>query len=192
MQKLKNLFTYYPMKKYYYFTTDLHSFNANSVLLKVSVGSSYKDAAKLTLVGEYCKMNAWYFEIVSDLSDKAVSNLAKRIFSGCFLPILRLKTAEVSISSLYRMIIENTLDSFMNGVTSHPNLFPFLMATDSRFYFLQSVGQRFKTASPVIRKNLKRALEHDSIRSLVNFGLILILFICASMLEQCEREIMMY
>ena len=180
------------MKTYFYFTKDLGNFRATSVVLKVAVGDSIEDDTKRALVGEYCRDNGFYFKKVSVTSDRALLNVAKSLFSGCSLPLLRLRMGCAEISELYTLIISGRLDSYLSGINSPNGLCNFLMSIDSSFYFNQKAANKRKTAFSDIRKNLKSAWQRDSIRSLVLFGLILSLFIFSTLLPKWEAMICLY
>lgn len=180
------------MKHYYYFFKDMQNFNRESVILKVAVGSSFSDGAKYSLVREYCKDCGFYFHKVSRSSDLTVDMLAKKLFPGSLMPRLRLRSDVVSISELYQVILDDSLDLFLSGITAPINLYSFLLKSDSKFFFKAKQAHKKKLPFPSVRKNLKSAWQRESVRVSVCFGLILALFVTSLLLDAWERQLMMY
>lgn len=83
-----------------------------SFVYHVWVGSSLREFAKKRLVEEFCRDNGIYFVKWSSEVDSFLDEKAKRfrdngnVFCSCFA------SASVTISELYSMLIDGTLDAF--------------------------------------------------------------------------------
>lgn len=83
-----------------------------SFIYVVRVGSSLREFAKYRLVEEFCKDNGLYFEKWSTEVDSFLDEKQNRyrkngnVFASCFF------RESVTISDLYRMLIDDTFDAF--------------------------------------------------------------------------------
>lgn len=100
------------MKSKYCFLRDVGNLVPGSFVYHVWVGSSLREFAKKRLVEEFCRDNGIYFVKWSSEVDSFLDEKAKRfrdngnVFCSCFA------SASVTISELYSMLIDGTLDAF--------------------------------------------------------------------------------
>ena len=175
------------MKSNYYFVLDLNKFSPQIVVYTVSVGSSHREQVKFALVREYCENCGMYFHPVSVTSDKAIDNLAERLFPGSLLPRLGLRRAKVTISQIYSMIIDDSFGAYENSLTESPSKLHVLNVLDPVFHFQNSKPKSNTFLPSVQRKNLKSA-ERESIgQAIIGFWLILVIYVIASMI--CSTEL---
>lgn len=175
------------MKSYYYFVRDLSHFQAESVVYKVAVGSSDREQAKHALLKEYARDCGFYYQIVSDTSDKAIGMLAEGVFHKGAASRILIRIASVSVSQLYRMAIEDSFAKFEARMTFQPAYFHILSCFG---IILKSpaVSLRGKAGKPVRqRKNLSHDKKMSPKEAICAFGLILIIFLIAGFLEGMER-----
>lgn len=174
------------MKRRYVFARNLAKFDRDDVIYIVLVGSSQRDQIKLSLLQEYSKDAGCYLRPVSDETDKALDNLAKSLFSGCQWPRLMLRKTEMTISVLYRIVEDDSFESFESTLVQPQSLFHLLHFIDPHFSLNVNVLQSGTFLPSVPRKYLK-TFKRESIQgAVVNFGLILITFIVAAIV--CGHE----
>lgn len=175
------------MKSYFWFVRQMHGFGVDDVVYKVSVGSSMREQAKLALVQEYAKDCGMYLERVSDSSDMAISNLAKSLFKDSSLANLYLRRANLTISQLYKIIIDDSFEKFEKSVTfSHSHALLLSLISPSSFYH-QKQSHSNTICQPYRRKNLSQSGGNEITNVLIKAGFILALFLLSGYLEHLER-----
>lgn len=100
------------MKHKYCFLRNHGSFKPDDVIYVVMVGSSVRESAKFTLVDEYCKDCGLYFHRWSSQVDSAISQAKRQYRSDGNVIAHPFRTAVVSISELYRMIVDDSFDAY--------------------------------------------------------------------------------
>lgn len=175
------------MKHYYYFVRNLGGFGSDDVVYKVAVGSSMREGAKCELLKCYARDCGFYFHQVSEESDRAIENLAKSLFQGSAFSTLYLRRANLSITDLYRLVIEDGLDAFEKNLTTTPQTFRLLSQLSPSFFFLNRSIKSITKCQPYRRKYLSPEKGSDITRALIGFCLILVLFIISGYLEGLER-----
>jgi hypothetical protein len=175
------------MKRFYWFVRNLNGFGPDDVVYKVAVGSSMRESAKLALVQEYVKDCGMYLKVVDDTSDKTISMLANSLFGGSSLSTLYLRRANVSISQLYDLIVDDSFVRFEASVSfskTHALLLS-LISPSSHWY--QNQSHCNTTCQPYRRKYLSDAGSTEIQDVLVKAGFILALFALSGYLEHLER-----
>lgn len=100
------------MKSKYCFLRDVGNLVPGSFVYQVWVGSSLREFAKLKLVEEFCRDNGIYFVKWCSQVDSMLDEKAKRfrdngnVYTSCFA------SASVTISELFRLIIDDGFDAF--------------------------------------------------------------------------------
>lgn len=108
------------MKSKYCFLRDVGHLVPGSFVYQVWVGSSLREFAKKRLVEEFCRDNGIYFQKWSSEVDSFLDEKAKRFldngnaFCSCFA------SASITISELYAMLIDDTLDAFEANQVATP------------------------------------------------------------------------
>ena len=175
------------MKRYYYFVRNLNGFGPDDVVYKVAVGSSMREHAKLTLVSEFAKDCGMYFHPVSDVSDRAIDSLANSLFKGTSFALMHLRRANVSISGLYQMIVDDSFTAFEKNLAEPSAKIRLLSLLSPSFFFINHTSNSNTTCQPRRRKYLSLAEGSENTRVLIGVCLILVLFMLAGYLEGLER-----
>lgn len=171
------------MKKYFRFVREPHNFTARSVIYVVAVGKSRAEQTKLALVKEYCKDVGFYFQSVSPESDKAIELLKDRIRGNCPRWRFFFRTCKCTINELYAMIIDDTFAQVEDNLTEQRGFFLFKSYIDPNFYFQNQSKKVLLSCHPSGRKHLSQKGSKVTMSAIINFGLILALFLAAGWLE---------
>lgn len=174
------------MKRHYWFVRQMHQFGVDDVVYKVAVGSSMREHAKLELVKQYCKDCGMYFHLVGDDSDRAIELLANSLFPDSSFSMLYLRRANVSISELYDMIVDDSFKGYEDTLTfthAHALLLSILSPSS---YYAQAHNQCNTTCQPYRRKYLSQTDRAEIQGVLLKCGLILALFLLSGWLEHQE------
>lgn len=171
------------MKRYFYFVPNLHNFGREDVVFVVSVGISQREQTKLALLNEYAKDCGMYLKPRSVTSDLAIDHLKKTLFPNWRFLHSPLKMAYLPISDLYRLIIDGDLNLFTKSIKEPSGSFFFRQMSDPYFLFKQNQGRQAKHTATALRKYLKSYERDEFLRAVINFGLILAVFLLAGWLE---------
>lgn len=175
------------MKRYYYFVRNLNGFGSDDVVYKVAVGSSMREHAKMVLVSEFARDCGMYFQPVSDKSDRAISSLANSLFKGTSFALMYLRRANVSISDLYQMIVDDSFITFERNLTEPKTKFRLLSLLSPSFFFINQPSKCITSCQPSRSKYLSPAEGSENTHVLISVWLILGLFLLAGYLEGLER-----
>lgn len=175
------------MKRYYYFVRNLNGFGSNDVVYKVAVGTSMREHAKMVLVSEFARDCGMYFQQVSDVSDRAISSLANSLFKGTSFALMYLRRANVSISDLYQMIVDDSFVTFEKNLTEPTTKFRLLSLLSPSFFFINQPSSCITKCQPSRSKYLSHAKGSENTHVLISVCLILVLFMLAGYLEGLER-----
>lgn len=175
------------MKRYYYFVRNLNGFCPDDVVYKVAVGSSMREHAKMILVSEFARDCGMYFQPVSDKSDRAISSLANSLFKGTSFALMYLRRANVSISDLYQMIVDDSFITFERNLTEPTTKFQLLSLISPSFFFINQPIKCITSCQPSRSKYLSPAEGSENTHVLISVWLILGLFMLAGYLEGLER-----
>ena len=175
------------MKRYYYFVRNLNGFGSDDVVYKVAVGSSMREHAKMVLVSEFARDCGMYFQPVSDKSDRAISSLANSLFKGTSFALMYLRRANVSISDLYQMIVDDSFITFERNLTEPKTKFRLLSLLSPSFFFINQPSKCITSCQPSRSKYLSPAEGSENTHVLISVWLILGLFMLAGYLEGLER-----
>lgn len=175
------------MKRYYYFVRNLNGFGSDDVIYKVAVGSSMREHAKMVLVSEFARDCGMYFQPVSDKSDRAISSLANSLFKGTSFALMYLRRANVSISDLYQMIVDDSFITFERNLTEPKTKFRLLSLLSPSFFFINQPSKCITSCQPSRSKYLSPAEGSENTHVLISVWLILGLFLLAGYLEGLER-----
>lgn len=175
------------MKRYYYFVRNLNGFGSDDVVYKVAVGSSMREHAKMVLVSEFAKDCGMYFQPVSDISDRAINSLANSLFKGTSFALMYLRRANVSISDLYQMIVDDSFVTFERNLTEPTTKFRLLSLLSPSFFVINQPSKCITSCQPSRSKYLSHAEGSENTHVLISVCLILGLFLLAGYLEGLER-----
>lgn len=180
------------MKRFYYFVRNLNGFCPDDVVYKVAVGSSMREQAKMVLVSEFAKDCGMYFQPVSDVSDRAIESLANSLFTGSAFALMYLRRADISISDLYRMIVDDSFTTFEKNLAEPTAKLRLLSLLSPSFYFINQPSKCITSCQPSRSKYLSHAKGSQNTSVAIAFGLILGLFMLAGYLEGLERAIYLF
>ena len=175
------------MKRYYYFVRNLNGFGSDDVVYKVAVGSSMREYAKMVLVSEFARDCGFYFQPVSDVSDWAINSLANSLFKGTSFALMYLRRANISISDLYQMIVDDSFVTFEKNLTEPTTKLRLLSLLSPSFLFLNQPIKCITSCQPSRSKYLSHAEGSENTQVLISVWLILGLFLLAGYLEGLER-----
>ena len=175
------------MKRNYCFVRKVGHFDREDVVYHVSVGDSLKDGAQLALIQEYCKDCGFYFKRWSDGVDRTINLLSKRLFPGTSFARLFLRSAQISIDDLYRMIIDDSFENFEKSLTVKPQWATLLTNISPTFHLLNSRKICNTPCHPPRRKYLSRRAWGERQKVALAAWLILVLFLTSAYLEHIER-----
>lgn len=175
------------MKRYYYFVRNLNGFGSNDVVYKVAIGSSMREHAKKVLVSEFAKDCGMYFQPVSDKSDRAISSLANSLFKGTSFALMYLRRANISISDLYQMIVDDSFTTFEKNLAEPTAKLRLLSLLSPSFFFINQPIKCITSCQPSRSKYLSHAKGSENTHVLISVCLILVLFMLAGYLEGLER-----
>lgn len=171
------------MTHYYYFVRNLNSFGIDDVVFLVRVGESQREQVKLALLREYCRDCGFYLRIRDEESDKAINMLRDSVYKGWHYLFSPLKVANLSISELYRMIIDDTIESYEKTLVQTRFSYNFRRKIDPNFLFSQKSQKIVKGPAIGKRKYLKSRQGVDAYGAVFGFALILAVFLLAAWLE---------
>lgn len=171
------------MSHYYYFVRKLNSFGVDDVVFLVRVGESQREQVKLALLREYCKDCGFYFSIRGEESDKAIELLRESVYKGWNYLFSPLKVANLSISQLYGLIIDDSIESYEKSLLQTRFSYNFRKKIDPNFLFSQNSKKNVIRPATGIRKNLKSGERIDAFGAFFGFALILAIFLFAAWLE---------
>lgn len=150
------------MKHKYCFLRNHGSFKPDDFIYTVWVGSSVREQTLLTLVDEYCKDCGLYLKLWSSQVDSALSKAKAQFRMDDNVIAHPFRTASVTISQLYEMIID---DSFVRFEASlQPNRFQLwlMFRNDPRYLQVHQKSNVLHNACPEESKNLSHGKMSES------------------------------
>lgn len=152
------------MKSKYVFIRNWPCINAGDFIYHVWVGSSRREQAKMLLVREFCKDCGLYFKLMAPQVDVDLEEIRNRFRKPTNVLANPFRSASVTISQLYQMIVEDSLGAFEENQVESPSSLWWNFHNDPNY--IKSINQRkvLQHASPSERKNLsprKRVAKHE-------------------------------
>lgn len=175
------------MKRKYLFVRKVNHFTVDDVVYHVWVGTSQRELTQLSLVQCYCKDCGLFMQPWSDTTAKSVQNLANGLFPGTSASIFLLKRADVTISELYEMILDDSFTAYEKRLARPKGWSTILALFDPSFQRLQTQSKCNTSCLPLIRKYLSDGMEDSLFKAAIAFCLILALFLTSGYLEGIER-----
>lgn len=175
------------MKHRYIFIRNLNGFGVDDVVYHVWIGDSSRELTKLELIRCYCKDTGFYFKLYDDNVSRSIWNLASSLFAGTSMPTLYLRTAHVSASQLFDLIVDDAFVSFEKSLTvSRAWSFVNMVLSPSSYFHNQL--SRCNTSCPQSRRKYLSPEHGGEFLSVVKkVGLILALIGTSMYLESIER-----
>lgn len=184
---VRNYLKHTNMKRKYLFVRQVNHFTMDDVLYHVRVGSSQRELTQLSLVQNYCKDCGLFMQPWSDTTAKSVQNLANGLFPGTSASIFLLKRADVTISELYQMILDDSFTAYEKKLARPKGWQTILTLFDPSLQRYQTQSKCNTSCLPLIRKYLSDGMKDDFTRATIAFCLILALFLTSGYLEGIER-----
>lgn len=166
------------MKSYYVFIRNFGQMHPGSFVYYVTVGRSDREIIKLSLVQEYCRDCGFYFHIRNTQSLLAITQAKAQFGSGLMTCKNPFKVAQVTISDLYSMLIDDTLDIFEANFVSSPAAIRMNHYDDPKWIISFNRKQCNTTCQPHRRKNLSHS-EQDDRRFVAIAVSIILVAMCA-------------
>lgn len=171
------------MKSSYCFLRDQGNMVPGSFIYVVWVGSSLREFAKFRLVEEFCKDNGLYFEKWSPEVDSYLGELKSRyqkngnVFASCFF------RESVTISDLYRMLIDDSFDAFEAKHVAKP--FEVWMECHDEPEYIQRMNNLnvSRHANPSRSKNLSFKQKVDKVQAVACMVGVLILILVDALIS---------
>ena len=186
---VRNYLKHTNMKRKYLFVRTMNHFSVNDVVYHVWVGNSQRELTQLALVQCYCKDCGLFMQPWSDRTAKSVQNLANGLFPGTSASIFLLKRADVTISELYEMILDDSFTAYEKRLARPKGWQTILTLFDPSFQRLQTQSNCNTSCLPLIRKYLSDGMEDNLFKTAIAFCLILALFLTSGFLEGIERSL---
>jgi len=178
------------MVHFYCFIEDPCNLQAGSRVFKVKVGDGQKDQIKRCLVDCYATDTNAFFRLWDADTDYFLScqtHTQPRDHASMSSGLVVIVT---DIRTLYRNILDGTLDSISNPPQVARNLFR-VMSILSPSFFLENLSARRAThVPPVLRQNLSvRPCREDSIAA-IGFALMCLLYWLGSLVGCWENAVL--
>lgn len=165
------------MKSKYCFLRDSGNLVPGSFIYTVWVGSSLREFAKLRLVEEFCRDIGLYFRKWSEEVDSMIDEKQSRfrnngnVFSSCFF------WESVTISDLYRMLIDDSFDAFEAKHVATP--FEVWRECHDEPEYIQRMNNLdvLRHANPSRSKNLSFSKRVERVQAVACFVGVLILIL---------------
>lgn len=175
------------MKRKYLFVRKVSRFSVDDVVYHVWVGSSQRELTQLSLVQFYCEDCGLFFHQWNDKTAKSVQNLANGLFPSTSASIFLLKRADVTISELYQMIVDDSFTAYEKKLARPKGWATIIRLFDPSIFWYQNESKCNTTCLPLIRKYLSDGMEDSLFKAAIAFCLILVLFLTSGYLEHVER-----
>lgn len=178
------------MVHYYCFIEDPCNLQAGSRVFKVKVGDGQRDQIKRVLVDCYATDTNAFFRLWDADTDYFLAHQTHTKPHDHASMSLGLCVIVTDIRTLYRNILDGTLDSISNPTQVARNAFR-MMSTLSPSFFLKNFSARRAThVPPVARKNLSvRPCREDNIAA-VGFALMALLYWLGSLVGCWENAVL--
>lgn len=178
------------MKSKYCFIRDLQNFGKDSVVYVVKVGTSDRECMKLESVRQYATDCSIYFRRWDYNVDVALDNLANSVFYGKPFARLFIRKAEITISRLYSMIVDDSFAKFEAKLTASRSLIHVLSSCSQSFYFKNHPLNCNTSCQRLRRKNLSARSGDDFLGACIAFCFILGCYLTSMILEAIEKYLL--
>lgn len=155
------------MKSKFCFIRSQGKMQPDTVIYHVWVGSSLRETAKLALVEEFCKDVGYYLEKWSDVVDYRLDQERGRFSTSGNSIADPFKSASVTISELYTMIIDGTLEMFEADIVLKSTEKYKLFFHTNKYHQSINKSDVIRHASPSGRKNLSLLKRNVALRAAI-------------------------
>lgn len=178
------------MIHYYCFIENGGKLIPDSKVFKVAVGDGQRDQVKKCLVDCYATDTGGFFRIWDDTTDFHLSQMATYRPADLLTQNLGLNVVKTDIRTLYRNLIDGSLDTLENPPHVIRNAFK-LKSILSPTFFVNKIGRQAKSVLPAgRRKNLSvRPTPEDHIAA-IGFALMALLYWLGSLIGCIEKAVL--
>ena len=175
------------MVKYYCFFKDCERLCPGSIVFRVKVGISRRDQVKRSLLENFAQACGYYFRPWDDVTHSELILRCGGAMQGSSGIDVLYSTVVVSVTELYKHIIDGTLDYIKPNSVYNRNRFRLLSILCPAFLSSKSSSDCNTSRQPQIRKNLSP--EGEWVLFNAAFGMLacVILFLIGAFLEGLER-----
>ena len=178
------------MVHYYCFIEDPCNLQAGSRVFKVKVGDSQRDQVKRVLVDCYATGTNAFFRLWDADTDYFLDRQAHTAPHDPAYRNSGLVVIVTDIRTLYRNILDGTLDTISNPPQVAQNFFRMMSILSPSFFFKNTTARRATHVPPVARKNLSvRPCKEDNIAA-IGFALMALLYWLGSLIGCWERAVL--
>ena len=178
------------MVHYYCFIEDPCNLQAGARVFKVKVGDSQRDQIKRVLVDCYSTDTNAFFRLWDADTDYYLENQLHTKPSNHAGMNSGLCVIVTDIRTLYRNILDGTLDSISNPTQVARNVFRMMSILSPSFFLKNRSAHRAISVPPVARKNLSvRPCREDNIAA-IGFALMALLYWLGSLVGCWENAVL--
>lgn len=176
------------MVKYYCFFKECGQFSPGSLVFKVKVGKSTRDQVKRSLLESFAEDCGYFFRPWDDVTQsELILRCGGNWKSSSGVDVLY-STVVLSVSGLYKSIIDGTLDQIKPTSNYIHNRFRLLSILCPAFSSSRSAKSCNTARQPYQRKNLSPQSEWVLFNAAFGMLACVILFILGAILEGIERS----
>lgn len=178
------------MVHFYCFIDFGSAWTLDTKVFKVKVGDSRRDQVKRQLVDCYANDVDAFFRIWDEDTDFYLAQMQryKRHFPD--IGKMTSNVVQTDIHTLYRNILDGTLDSLENPPHVIRNIFRMTCLLSPDFFFKNHSARRAPSVPPVARKNLSVRPTPDDTIAAVGFALIALLYWLGSLVGCWEKVVL--
>lgn len=176
------------MVKYYCFFKDCGQFSHNSIVFKVKVGTTHRDQVKRSLLENFAQDCGYYFRPWDYVTHSELILRCGGYSQGSSGVDVLYSTVVVSVSGLYKSIIDGTLDYIKPDSVYNRNRFRLRSILCPAFLSSKSSSNCNTPRQPQRRKNLSPQGEWVLFNAAFGMLASVILFLLGALLEGLERS----
>ena len=178
------------MIHFYCFIEQPCNLQAGSRVFKVKVGDSSRDQIKRVLVDCYSTDTDAFFRLWDADTDFFLNHAVTTKPADLLAQNFGLSVVLTDIQTLYRNIVDGTLDSLSNPPRVTRNAFRMMSILSPSFFMRNHTARRAPSVPPVKRQNLSvRPTREDSIAA-IGFALMALLYWLGSLIGCWERAVL--
>lgn len=178
------------MVHFFCFIEDPRNLRAGSRVFKVKVGDAQKDQVKRVLVDCYATDTNAFFRLWDADTDYFLAHETHTQPRDHASMISGLNVIVTDIHTLYRNILDGTLDSIKNPTYVTRNAFRMMSILSPSFFLKNLSARRATSVPPVKRQNLSvRPCREDNLAA-IGFGLMALLYWLGSLVGCWENAVL--
>ena len=177
------------MVKYYCFFKDCERLCPGSIVFRVKVGISHRDQVKRSLLENFAQDCGYYFRPWDDITQSELILRSNGSWQGSRGVDVLYSTVVISVTGLYKSIINGTLDYIKPDSVYNRNRFRLLSILCPDFLSSKSSSNCNTSRQPYQRKNLDPRGEWVLFNAAFGMLACVILFLIGAILEGLERSL---